>query len=134
MTRLLPDTDLLLGTYLNAVLAAGVTVSNHVPADVLAQMPYVRVVRIGGGDTHPQFATNPTVQTDCWASTRAKADDLAEDVRVALWQAWRTQTDLGGGHIARFRVDTAPAELRLPDQLSKVYRYQAVYTLIVRPN
>lgn len=134
MARLLPDTDLLLGSYLNTVLAAGVTVSNHVPADVLAQMPYVRVVRIGGGDTHPQFATNPTVQTDCWESTRAKAANLAEDVRVALWQAWRTQADLGAGYIAGFRVVTAPTELRLPDQLTNVYRYQAAYALIVRPN
>lgn len=134
MVRVLPDVDRMLALHLNVVLPGGVTVSNHVPADVLTQMPYVRVARFGGGDVHPQFGTTASVDVDCWESTRQKAADLAETVRVALVDAWRMQTPLTGGSIARLTVTASPSELRTAGQLASVFRYTTSFSLIVRPS
>lgn len=133
MVRVLPDVDRMLALHLNAALPAAVTVSNHVPADVLGSMPYVRVARFGGGDVHPRFGTSASVDVDCWESTRQKAADLAEDVRVALVAAWQRQTPLTGGTIARLTTTSAPSELRTAGQLAFVFRYTASLSLLIRP-
>lgn len=133
MVRVLPDVDRMLALHLNTVLPAAVTVSNHVPADVLGSMPYVRVARFGGGDVHPRFGTTASIDVDCWEATRRKAADLAEDVRVALVDAWQDQTPMTGGTIARLTVTASPSELRTAGQLANVFRYTTSLSLIVRP-
>lgn len=131
MARLLPDVDRVLAVYLNSALAA--PGSNHIPVNVVTSLPYWRVRRIGGGDVHPRFATAATVDLDCWESTRVKAADLAEEGRVALYDAWRNGVALeGGARIARFDSISDPAELRSSDQPSGVYRYLGTYSLLIR--
>ena len=131
MDRVLPDVDRMLALHLNMALAA--TVSNHLPADVLSQMPYVRVAAFGGAVVHPRFGGRYSVDLDAWESTRKKAADLLEDARMVIVTAWGRQTQLAGGSITRILSFEPGSELRTADQLSSVYRYTASGSLFVRP-
>jgi hypothetical protein len=124
------DADHILTTHLKAKL--GVYVSNHLPSHVTTQMPYVRVATLPGVAIHPTLGIRASIDIDCWDSTRAAAFSLAQAANDVLVAAWRRQTPLNGGVIARMPTIGHPAEFRTVDQLSRVYRYQATHNLIIR--
>ena len=128
--RHLPDVDDLV----LAILESGdVTCGANLPPDLVDRLPYVSARRFGGSAVHPQFLDRATITVDAYAATRRAAADLAETCRVLLYAAWRSQTTHGGASVAHYSEVTAPAELRTDGQLERLHRYQAAYSLHIRP-
>jgi hypothetical protein len=133
MARVLPDADQLMLDVIRTAIS-GQSAGTFIPSDLANRLPYVTARRITGPPRHPQFAGNPTMDVQTWATTREVAADLAEDVRVAVYDAWRKQTTYASGWIAWQACISEPAELRstleaVPEDL---YRFQATYRLVVR--
>jgi hypothetical protein len=128
--RLLADVD----DVVRAVLAdSGVPVGANVPADLLDRLPYISAKRIGGASVHPQFLDRGLIAVDCWSGSRRTAAEIAETCRTLLYRAWRSQTKFAGASIARFDESSAPAELRTAGQAESLYRFNAAYSLHIRP-
>ena len=128
--RYLPDCD---DVILAILGAGGIACGANIPADLLDRLPYVSAKRFGGSAVDPQFLDRATYSVDAWAAGRRAAADLAETCRVLLFTAWRSQRLYAGASVAHFAEVTAPAELRTDGQASGLDRYQASYTLHVRP-
>lgn len=135
MSRYLPDADMLVLEVIRGYLP-GQQVGNVIPADLANRLPYVTAIRVSGPPLHPRFAGGPTVDVQTWASTRRGAADLAESVRVAFYEAWRSQTVYpSGAWVAFQRCLSEPAEIRATDSLATpqdLYRFQASYRLVIR--
>lgn len=134
---LMPNTDGLLLSLLRPALP-DVQVVTVLPPSEQRAYPVALVRRVGGGRTHSRLLDAPLVVVDTWAQDRRSAERTGERVLQALNYAWQHQlvTDDGdgvAGHIGGFRVDSAPAELRDRDQEADVYRYNAIYSLLIRP-
>lgn len=135
MTELptLPDADLLLIEILDALTPDGTALGTQIPDDLLDRLPFVVGVRFGGGDADDRFLDRATVTIDVWASSRQSASDIASEIRFGLRDAARNQTVYTNGHLARRDVTSAPAELRTPEQADNVWRFNATYSLVLRP-
>jgi hypothetical protein len=132
-SRLLPYADALVTGIVRAALP-GVEVGTLVPADLYpAPRPFVLAHRVGGAAIDPRFLDSATVDVQAFAPTRRGAADLAEVVRVALFDAWRVQLVTPDGHLASFREIAGPAELRTANQPDSLYRFQATYAVSIRP-
>lgn len=135
MTRLLPDADQLVLDVIRSALGPD-NVGNFIPADLAEMLPYITAARITGPPRHPRFAGNPTIDVQTWADDRKTASDLAESVRVAFYEAWRTQTVYPSGWISHQRCTSEPANLPLTGAAANapqdLYRFQATYRLVVR--
>lgn len=59
-------------------------VVTETPADLVANLPCIRVTRFGGVDEYIWTFDNPTMDFDCYAASRAAARDLAYQVRASL--------------------------------------------------
>lgn len=95
------------------------------PADLLTSMPFVRVMRIGGGDT--RFIDTAHVDVDAFGATRAAAYSLAEACReVLLSFPYVTAV----GVIDSVVTDSGPHEIPWGDP--NVRRLTASYTLTAR--
>lgn len=129
MARLLPSVnDLLLGI-LRPALPGDVTIGDLIPATM--PYPFVLARKAGGAAIHPQFVDSAIVDIQVWAKTNRQAENLAEDCRVALYEAWRNQTVVPNvGHIGYYDEQSSPVLIEVTDN---VYRYQATYTLVIRP-
>jgi len=130
--RLLPDAERLALALLRPAFP-GVGFGTLIPDDVADRLPFVVVRRVGGAAIDSRFLDQPVMSVDVWHTSRAGAADLAEDVRVALFQAWERQTVTDFGHLAYFREEASPSELRTNDQPDTLHRYQASYALAIRP-
>jgi hypothetical protein len=115
----------------------GVNVRASIPDGVLDFLPLVVVRRIGGSSPYPDFWDDPLINVQNWAAPAGSVDafraasDLADQIREALWTAWRTQTVTAGGSIARIRESQGPLEM--PDvDLPFLGRFQATYELKLR--
>lgn len=129
----LPDSDALVLAVLRAAISDQ-EFGTQIPADLLASLPFATASRIGGAAVDPRFLDSATFDVQTWAGTRKAAFDLAAACRAALLDAWLNATvyeDLG--HISSFREITGPAEIRTPDQADGLWRFQATYTLTLRP-
>lgn len=132
MTELptLPDADLLL---IEALGTFGLTnLGTEIPDDLADRLPFAVAARFGGAATDPRFADRATVSVDVWASSRKAARDLSMDVFYGLRDAKFAQTLFTNGSIAAFTVITMPNELRTPEQLKNVWRFNAAYSLVLR--
>ena len=58
------------------------TVGTTTPADLIQQLPFVRVLRFGGSDD--RFTDSPRIDIDVFESTRPLAFTLAETIRARL--------------------------------------------------
>lgn len=132
MARLLPDAERLVLALVRPQLP-GVGVGTAIPDDIADRVPYVVIRRAAGAAIDPRFLDQPVVSVDVWHRSKASASDLAESVRVALVEAWEQQTTTDVGHLAYFREDSGPAELRTAEQPDTLFRYQANYSLATRP-
>lgn len=133
MARLLPYADALLIALVRAAIPDA-EAGTLVPADLPNNpRPFVLVHRVGGAAIDPQFLDQATVDVQAFADTRTGAADLAETVRVALFEAYRTQQVNQHGHIAYYRETSGPSEVRTADQPDQLYRFQATYSLALRP-
>lgn len=94
-------------------------------------LPVVVVDRISGAelDTSP-IIDRPVVDVDCYASTRAEAQQLAELVRFAL--RWVLPSKRVGG-VVFTRTRTVVAPRLLPHANHAVRRYSANYELLLHP-
>ena len=120
-----------------ACLRAAVTdqeFGTQIPADLLDSLPYATAVRFGGSSIDPRFLDSATFDVQTWAADRKDAFDLATACRNALRDAWINGTVYAGlGHISHFREITGPNELRTADQADGLWRFQATYSLALRP-
>lgn len=137
MPRFAVDTsDVVLGV-LRAALP-DVTVRASIPDGVPELVPLVVARRTGGSSVAPEFWDQPITNIQCWSDATGATDavraasNLADQVRAALWAAYRQQTVVAGGHIARIREFLAPIEVADVD-LPHLGRYNATYELLVRP-
>lgn len=80
------DVELLLYGYLQAAFPSPIRVVTELPATVGDGVSYIRVERIGGGDTGRSLDT-PSIDVDCFAPDRVSANALAGQVRTALRHA-----------------------------------------------
>lgn len=96
--------------------------------------PVVMARRVAGTAYDPRVGYDQAVvDVQCWHTSDADADDLADACRTALITAWRNQTVVPGvGSIAHYAEQAAPALLPTADDVAGVYRYQATYVLGIR--
>lgn len=133
MPRLLPYADDLLCGIVRATVP-DTEVGTLVPADLAANpRRFVYLHRVGGAALDLEFLDVATVDVQTFAATRRGAADLADDVRAALYLAWRGQLVTAEGHLAAFREITGPSELRTGNQPDSLYRFQATYAASIRP-
>lgn len=128
--RLLPDAD---DVARDVLLTSGVPVMANTPANLLDLLPAVVVRRFGGAAVHSALLDRATVAVDAYAGTRREAADLAETCRVLLYRAWREQTIHAGASVAKFNEIASPSELRGDGQPDQLYRFNATYSLHLRP-
>lgn len=132
MPRLLPDAERLVLALLRPRISS-VQFGTAIPDDLASRLPFVVVRRAAGAALDPRFLDQPVVSVDAWHTSKSEASDLAEDVRVALLEAWERQTVTEFGHLAYFNEESGPAELRTGEQSDTFFRYQANYSLATRP-
>lgn len=126
-----PDAESLVLALSRAALP-GVAHGTFIPADLTKRLPFVVIRRVGGQAVDPRFVDRPSVDVQCWAGTREGARDAANAVRTALLDAWDRQTVTPHGHISYYTETSSPVELRDSTQPDNVWRYQALYSLIIR--
>jgi hypothetical protein len=128
----LPYADGLVVAILRAALTA--EVGTLVPHDLYGSpRPFVLARRVGGAAILPGHLDGATVDVQAYAATRRAAAELAELARTALYVAWRDQTVFPDGHVAGYGEISGPAELRTNGQPDGLYRFQATYSLALRP-
>lgn len=141
MARLFaPATSLVLEILRPAI--APVPIQGLQPDLTLTPPPVAMARRVpGGGAYDPRGYDRAVIDAQNWHTTDRDADDLADAIRAALITAWRTQLVIPGmGYIAHYEETAAPA--LLPDSAQgsgtstpkNTYRYQATYTLGLRPH
>ena len=133
MAELESDVHTLLLGLLRPVLPGTVGTALGRPA---AGVPVTLARRSGGAALDGRLlADDAVVDVQNWATGDHEARDLAKLARRTIANAWRAQTvGAGGGSIARFTEQAAPALLDDETVPHGVYRYQATYELLVRPH
>lgn len=129
----LPDEDFLLVEILATITPDGTSIGTQMPDHVLNDLPFVAAHAFGGPDVDDRFLTRATVTVDVWAATRKAASDIARGIRTGLRDAVRNQTVYDNGHLSRRDVISAPSELRTPERADNVWRFNATYSLVLRP-
>lgn len=130
--RLMPRTNRLLLELVRPAMPAGVTVKTRIP-DTMPK-PFVLLRRSGGSWLDARGLDSAVVDVQTWATTDEEAEGLAERVRALLWSAYRTGATVPGvGSVSLVREEAAPVEMPSDSEDHGVYRYQATYTVNVRP-
>jgi hypothetical protein len=117
----------------------GVNVMSSVPDGVPNFVPLVVVRRTGGSSDHPWLYDQPWLMFQHWAGpepggdARRNANNLADAVRRALWEAWDTQQVTLHGWLTKVRESSAPEEINDPD-VPMLVRLQATYEIQIRRN
>lgn len=132
MARLLPDAERLALALLRPIFPAA-SFGTAIPDDLANRLPYVVIRRVGGAAIDGRFLDQAVMSVDVWHSGKSAASELADDVRAALLEAWEQQIVTEFGHLAYFREEAAPSELRTGEQPDTLYRYLASYALAIRP-
>ena len=128
----LPDADALALSIIRTAFPAA-KVGTQIPADLLASLPFGLCARFGGAAVDPRFLDRATFDVQTFGGSRKVASDFAYDIREAFRLAAANQTVYPLGHVARYREVTAPTELRTADQADGLWRFQATYSLFLRP-
>jgi hypothetical protein len=129
--RLLPDAALLGKAILEQ---SGAPCSPDVPANLLKYCPRFTFYRTGSGAVS-SLLDRATCQCIAWGTSYVQARDLAETGRTLFWQAWQStpQFMTADGWACRIDEVSAPTETRTEGQPDGVWRFDATYTLWVRP-
>lgn len=132
MARLLPDAERLVLALLRPRFPA-VSLGTAIPDDLANRVPYVVIRRVGGAAIDGRFLDQAVMSVDAWHTSKSAASELADEVRAALLVAWEDQTVTEFGHLAYFREESGPSELRTGEQPETLFRYPASYALAIRP-
>lgn len=117
-----------LTAWLEAADAPG-TVSTETPAGFETRLPWIQVVRIGGG--YDGFRLDrPEVDVDAYAADGVAAADLALRIQRALHEEL-ARTATGGAVVTA--VDTITGPHQVPHDNPALRRYVATYQLTVHP-
>ncbi len=119
-----PDVQRLLVADLEALAGAGHT-GVETPSDLLGLLPFIRILRVGGGSDH--LNDYPTVEIDVFASTYTEAERLAERVRQRLCGPPPPVAVLD-----RVVCDPGPRELPWGDGQQQIRRFGATYQIAAR--
>jgi hypothetical protein len=107
----------------------GVSASTETPSDLDNQLPWVQVVRTGGGyDGYRR--DQPTVDVAVFADTGPAAFALAAQIQYRLHEEFARSTT-GGAVISRVETSTGPH--RVPYDNPGMRRYEATYRFVVHP-
>ncbi len=117
-----PDVQRLLVDDLEALAGAGHT-GVQTPADLAVVLPFVRVLRVGGGSG--RLNDYPVLDIDVFASTYTEGELLAEQVRQRLVGPPPAAVLLDSAY-----CETGPHELPWGDD--QIRRFGATYTVTVR--
>ena len=128
----LPDADALVLAVIRAGIS-GIAIGTQMPANLVDHLPYAVAARFGGAAVDPRFLDRATVTVDTWDNTRAGSSALARQIRTVLRDAALNQTTFTEGHIVSFREVSGPFELRTADQADTLWRFNARYSLFLRP-
>lgn len=127
----LADVDALLHSILTAV---GVKHLTEVGPDLYQRMPLVVAYRASGAAVHPELLDRATVFAQAWAGNKGSAYALALDVRLALFRAWRNQIKYSTGVVNHYSEVSGPSEIRGVGQPDNAWRYDATYSITIRPS
>lgn len=126
--------DAVAADVLTTYLPSGVRVRTQLEDTLLHTLPYVFVEVTGGSDVHPEFAQRPTLEVVTFAEgSKRDGAELADQARLALWNAYKHQSMHAGASLGLFRTVSQPFEQRLENQPSTVYRFVGTYEVAVRP-
>lgn len=135
MTRYLPDCDTVMKQVLDGALP-GVDHGTVIPSDLVDNLPFITFRTLGDKPAHPKLGARCRVVVQCWSDSRKTASDTAESVRIAVDEA--PDTTYASGRVSFSECLTQPAEVpnTQPDlqPAQNLYRFQATYRLVVRPN
>jgi hypothetical protein len=132
--RRLPDADELLKDILRG---ATLTAFVENPANLWALVesgPVAIAYRFGGKANATPLVDVATIQVITYGTSRKVAADCAETVRCALQDAAKNRAGNAHGYIERFAEVIAPAETRDPGLPDRKWRFDATYSITVRPN
>jgi hypothetical protein len=118
-----PDIELLLTSYL--ATKTGERAVTELPAELDSILPVIRVTRISGADEdfHLDY---PVVDVDVFATDRAGAQQLSDQIRHALrWDLPTVDCVQDAGVVTSVRTINAPRWL--PDSNTNLRRYNASY-------
>lgn len=127
MADLAPFPDLEVATKL--LIADLGTTGTTTPADLAGSLPFLRVVRFGGGDD--RFTDSARIDIDAFEETRPVARLLAETVRQRLL-SYPHVVSSDGLTIVIDRVDTLTGPQEVPWGNPGLRRFTASYTLSAR--
>lgn len=122
------DAELVVVTALGAVLDPAVRIVTELPADLEQQVPLVQVERVSGASE--RFRDLPLMYLSAFAASRAAASALAVAVDDAVLHRL-PGTTVTGGRVQDADGRTGPRWI--PYDNPGVWRYQAIYSLIVIP-
>jgi hypothetical protein len=117
-----PKVQRVLVAELPAIVGAG-RVAARTPPNLADVLPFVRVMRVGGG--RDRINDLPTVDVDVFAATFTAAEALAEDI-----DAWLVGPPPAPRVFDRVEVEIAPRELPWGD--GTVRRFNATYRIVSR--
>lgn len=122
------DIEALLVTWLEDTIE-DVTASTETPADLESRLPWLQVVRIGGG--YDGFRLDqPTVDIAAFAATGPEASALAAQVQV-LFHEQLARIKIGTAVVSRIETVTGPHWV--PYDNPNMRRYEASYRFTVHP-
>lgn len=131
--RRLPDVDLLL---MDVLRAATLTAFVEPPANLwplVGSGPVAICYRFGGKAASTPLADTATIQAIAYANNRQVAADCAETIRCALQDAAKNRAGNSHGYVQAFAEVIAPAETRDPALPDRTWRFDATYSVTVRP-
>lgn len=117
-----PDVQRVLVTDLAALVGADRT-AIETPPNLAELLPFVRVVRVGGG--RDRINDQPTVDIDVFAATYTAAEELADQI-----DTWLVGPPPTPRVFDRVEVEVAPRELPWGD--GTVRRFNATYRIFSR--
>ncbi len=122
-TRRFPDVQRLLVADLEDIVGAG-RVAIQTPDDMESDLPFVRVMRIGGGRS--QLSDFSTVDVDVFAGGYSAAEALAEQI-----DEWLCGPPPGVALFDAVSCEVGPRELPWADGV-RVRRWGATYQVMTR--
>ncbi|MFI6510135.1 hypothetical protein ACIBCT_21225 [Streptosporangium sp. NPDC050855] len=121
------DIEAVLIAWLEA--SVDVSASTETPSDLDSQLPWVQVVRTGGG--YDGFRRDqPTVDVAVFAASGPAAFALASQIQYRLHEEFASHAPVGA---VISRVETSTGPHRVPYDNPGMRRYEASYRFVVHP-
>lgn len=126
------DVEAVLVAYLPVAVPSLAGVSTDLPNDLINQLPYAQVTRIGGGDDY--ITDSAIVDVDIYGGPRLAAHDAARLVHAAMMRL--RHTAVNGVLIDLVTTNHGPMWVNYTDE--NIHRYVASYNIdsrvVAQPN